>query len=225
MISRNLSLASLALLLAAPAFGVTAPEASLAPATAKAADQQLTDDDFDLDEDDLDADDDQVTEEDMNDDTEIADTPLGAEQEAEESLTVEPKDDGQDVAQAAEEYLSKTTLKDAEIAEAAPAPRTEQVAVQIPSGEPEVAPVREPAAIATALTVQPVDLQSTAFVTRVQQALIAQGAAIEVDGQMGSKTKAALLEYQKKNGLAADGVTGPGTLTKLGVGNQGAERR
>ncbi len=213
MISRKLSLASLALLLVAPAYGVTPPEAPPAPT----ADEQLTEEDFELDEDDVDDTFDQVTDEDMNDATEIVDTQLGAEQEAEEALTVEPKDDGQNVEQAAEEYLAKTALKDTEIAETAPAPRTNQVAVQIPGGEPEVAPAREPVAVATTLTVQPSDLTSTAFVTKVQQALIAQGAAIEADGQMGSRTKAALLEYQKKNGLAADGVAGPGTLSRLGL--------
>lgn len=216
MILLNLTRAALAMLIASPAFAVTDPQVPTEVATAAPADEQLTQDDFDLDDEDVDAQDDQVTDADLNDDTEIADSALGDEQEPEESLTVEPKDDGQDVALAAEEYLAKTEVKDAELAEAGPAPRSEQVAVQLPgSAEPTVAPVREPAAIAAALTVTPVTPASKDFVKNIQQALIAQGAAIDADGVMGAKTKAALIEFQKKNGLAADGVAGADTLTKL----------
>lgn len=211
-----ISFAALALAFGSPALAV-------AP-TPSAPEEALTEEDYDLDEEDLDVDDDQVTEEDMNDDTEIVDTELGKEQEAEESLTVEPKDDGQDLVQAAEEYLARTSLKEAaEGEEAAPAPRAVEVAVQLPEDETlpqvtaEVAPVRQPAALASALTVKPEVLKSKAFVVKIQEALIAQGAKIKADGDMGSATQAALIDYQKKNGLAADGIAGPGTLAKLGL--------
>ena len=34
---------------------------------------------------------------------------------------------------------------------------------------------------------------------------------------MGKQTRAALLKFQKRNGLAADGKLGPNTLAKLNV--------
>lgn len=39
----------------------------------------------------------------------------------------------------------------------------------------------------------------------------------EVDGIYGSKTKAAVVYFQKKNGLTADGVAGPKTLAAMGI--------
>ncbi len=45
----------------------------------------------------------------------------------------------------------------------------------------------------------------------------------DIDGIYGSKTKAAVVYFQKKNGLTADGVAGPKTLAAMGIssGNSG----
>lgn len=43
------------------------------------------------------------------------------------------------------------------------------------------------------------------------------GYNLEVDGDYGSKTEAAVKDFQKKHGLTADGVVGPKTWAKLGV--------
>lgn len=37
----------------------------------------------------------------------------------------------------------------------------------------------------------------------------------EIDGVFGAKTKSAVAEFQKKNGLKSDGIAGPATTTKL----------
>lgn len=39
----------------------------------------------------------------------------------------------------------------------------------------------------------------------------------QVDGIFGSRTRAAVVKFQQKNGLAADGVVGPNTLSALGM--------
>ena len=53
-------------------------------------------------------------------------------------------------------------------------------------------------------------------VLQLQQALNALGYDCgSVDGIFGSKTKAAVLAFQKANGLAADGIVGPLTWGKL----------
>lgn len=225
MILRPIACASVALLFASPTFAVTEPstpaaEAAVSPSPAD--DQVLTPDDFALD--DVESTDDQVTAADLADDMEIVDSELGKEQEPDDTVTVEPKDDGQALAQAAEEYLAKTSLKDAEIAAAAQTPRQQQVVVQLPSDTTAQrlaeapTPTQSPTPkLATALSEAPVDFKNSAFVTKLQQALIAEGAALAVDGKMGAATQTALLDYQKKLGLAADGIAGPRTLAKLGV--------
>ncbi|MGI9363548.1 MAG: peptidoglycan-binding domain-containing protein [Rhizobiaceae bacterium] len=48
-------------------------------------------------------------------------------------------------------------------------------------------------------------------VKKVQQDL-----GIDADGRFGAGTKKAVMEFQKANGLAADGMVGPATLEKLG---------
>jgi N-acetylmuramoyl-L-alanine amidase len=47
-------------------------------------------------------------------------------------------------------------------------------------------------------------------VRRLQQQL-----AFGVDGRFGPRTEKALPDFQKKNGLVADGMAGPATLTHL----------
>lgn len=42
-----------------------------------------------------------------------------------------------------------------------------------------------------------------------------------VDGVYGSGTKSAVVAFQKKNGLTADGVAGPSTLAKIGIPTSG----
>jgi peptidoglycan L-alanyl-D-glutamate endopeptidase CwlK len=55
-------------------------------------------------------------------------------------------------------------------------------------------------------------------VTQLQQALAAKGFSPgAVDGQFGNGTEAALLAYQKSEGLSADGVAGPIVLQSLGL--------
>ena len=55
-------------------------------------------------------------------------------------------------------------------------------------------------------------------VTAIQQELKDRGLySGEVDGIYGSKTEAAVIRFQKQQGLSADGIAGPQTLKKLGI--------
>ena len=59
---------------------------------------------------------------------------------------------------------------------------------------------------------------SGAAVVALQQALQAKGfSAGAVDGLFGPGTEAAVLAFQKSDGLAADGIVGPATATALGL--------
>jgi peptidoglycan hydrolase-like protein with peptidoglycan-binding domain len=49
----------------------------------------------------------------------------------------------------------------------------------------------------------------------VQEALTKKGATIKVDGKFGSGTEAAVKDFQRRNGLDADGAVGPQTRQKL----------
>ncbi|OGM94224.1 hypothetical protein A2524_00955 [Candidatus Wolfebacteria bacterium RIFOXYD12_FULL_48_21] len=53
--------------------------------------------------------------------------------------------------------------------------------------------------------VAPVDRASTNLVQDIQAALKVKGYSVSVDGQYGPMTKAAIADWQKKNGLPADG--------------------
>lgn len=64
------------------------------------------------------------------------------------------------------------------------------------------------------LTVPPM---TGADVRMVQQALIAAGADLTVDGVFGPQTQAAVRQFQQQHGLAADGIVGPATRSALGV--------
>lgn len=59
---------------------------------------------------------------------------------------------------------------------------------------------------------------------KLQQKLNSAGYNLSVDGKFGSKTQAAVKDYQKKNGLSVDGIVGKNTWGKLttlskGTGN------
>lgn len=58
-------------------------------------------------------------------------------------------------------------------------------------------------------------VKSKFTVREVQEALVKQGLKIDVDGQMGSQTVAAVKLFQKLNGLVPDGVIGSKTQAKL----------
>ncbi|MGN1249571.1 MAG: peptidoglycan-binding protein, partial [Candidatus Spyradocola sp.] len=61
-------------------------------------------------------------------------------------------------------------------------------------------------------------------VTELQQLLNANGYNLATDGIYGSKTAAAVRDYQAKNGLSVDGITGTQTWTSLyGGGNTGSD--
>ena len=55
-------------------------------------------------------------------------------------------------------------------------------------------------------------------VKKLQQALNDKGYALQVDGQFGAKTQAAVKDYQKKNGLQVDGIVGNKTWGSLTSG-------
>jgi peptidoglycan hydrolase-like protein with peptidoglycan-binding domain len=54
-------------------------------------------------------------------------------------------------------------------------------------------------------------------VKAAQEALNRNGANIEADGRLGPKTKAAIRQYQQKNGLQATGTLDSQTKARLGV--------
>ncbi len=54
-------------------------------------------------------------------------------------------------------------------------------------------------------------------VKRLQEKLNEFGYSVQVDGIFGSKTKKAVEQYQKDNGLTVDGIAGPKTLSKMGL--------
>ena len=53
-------------------------------------------------------------------------------------------------------------------------------------------------------------------VRQLQSELNKHGYQLDEDGIFGSKTKAAVLAFQKANGLGVDGIVGPLTWAKLG---------
>jgi peptidoglycan hydrolase-like protein with peptidoglycan-binding domain len=52
-------------------------------------------------------------------------------------------------------------------------------------------------------------------IQEIQTALNAHGAKIDVDGDLGPQTLAAILTFQAAHGLTADGVVGQLTLAAL----------
>ncbi|MBR1821329.1 MAG: spore cortex-lytic enzyme [Clostridia bacterium] len=60
-------------------------------------------------------------------------------------------------------------------------------------------------------------------VTKVQQKLIQWGyLSGTADGKYGAKTRAAVISFQRKNGLTADGRVGPATAAAMGITLSGA---
>ncbi len=61
-------------------------------------------------------------------------------------------------------------------------------------------------------------------VRTLQQALVDEGYEIDVDGDFGEATDAALRDYQSNNDLTVDGIAGPDTWAALGHGeDEGAK--
>lgn len=56
-------------------------------------------------------------------------------------------------------------------------------------------------------------------VRTLQQALVDEGYEIDVDGDFGDATAAALRDYQSNNDLTVDGIAGPDTWASLGYGD------
>ncbi len=54
-------------------------------------------------------------------------------------------------------------------------------------------------------------------VRALQVALISEGFEVATDGVFGPNTRNALMAYQKKNSLTADGIAGPATSARLGL--------
>lgn len=54
-------------------------------------------------------------------------------------------------------------------------------------------------------------------VRQLQQALVNQGYELDIDGDFGDGTDAALRDFQANNDLDVDGVAGPATWAALGV--------
>jgi peptidoglycan hydrolase-like protein with peptidoglycan-binding domain len=64
---------------------------------------------------------------------------------------------------------------------------------------------------------------STEEIRHMQQILVQQGFDVTVDGKFGAKTRQALMEFQRKNGLQASGRMDNETMTKLGLNEQGGQ--
>lgn len=54
-------------------------------------------------------------------------------------------------------------------------------------------------------------------VSAAQAELKARGYKVKIDGDYGPKTRAAVKKFQKSQGLSADGVLGPQTMSALGL--------
>ncbi len=55
----------------------------------------------------------------------------------------------------------------------------------------------------------------------LQQSLVKNGYPVTTDGFFGAKTEQAVINFQKKNKLAVDGIVGPRTWSQLGACNTG----
>ncbi len=78
-----------------------------------------------------------------------------------------------------------------------------------------VSAVRTAARTATSSTPVLREGSRGAAVTQLQQKLKSKGYNVSADGQFGPKTKAAVIAFQRANGLGADGIVGAKTWAKL----------
>ncbi|MEG1718621.1 MAG: peptidoglycan-binding domain-containing protein, partial [Bacteroidales bacterium] len=54
-------------------------------------------------------------------------------------------------------------------------------------------------------------------IKQVQEALVAKGYNLHVDGAIGQQTDLAIRDFQAKNGLISDGIVGNATRAALGI--------
>lgn len=54
-------------------------------------------------------------------------------------------------------------------------------------------------------------------ITKIQRALRQAGVSVRVDGAFGNSTRSAVKQFQRAQGLRADGVVGPATIEALGL--------
>jgi len=97
-----------------------------------------------------------------------------------------------------------------------------KVSAPAPTPTPEAKPPSGSGSLANSGTLR--KGSSGAAVRELQQALNLRGAGLVVDGDFGSKTEAAVKNFQSTWGLTVDGIVGPQTKTKLfavayGAGN------
>jgi len=86
-----------------------------------------------------------------------------------------------------------------------------------PPAAPMAAAAPAPAAPPPAQPMPPGLTRAQQHVAKIQAALNANGAHLQVDGRMGSKTVAALKAYQGAHKLKATGKADSATLKALGV--------
>jgi peptidoglycan hydrolase-like protein with peptidoglycan-binding domain len=55
----------------------------------------------------------------------------------------------------------------------------------------------------------------------LQQSLVKKGYPVATEGFFGAKTEEAVINFQKKNKLAVDGIVGPRTWSQLGACDTG----
>jgi peptidoglycan hydrolase-like protein with peptidoglycan-binding domain len=91
---------------------------------------------------------------------------------------------------------------------AAPAPAAAAPAASAPAAA-------APSAAMPAMKMKPTAAARTQRVEKLQTALNANGASLPVDGKMGPKTHAALMDFQKAKGLKATGRVDKETMAAL----------
>jgi peptidoglycan hydrolase-like protein with peptidoglycan-binding domain len=106
-------------------------------------------------------------------------------------------------------------------APATPAPAAAAPAATAPAAPAAAAPAAAapaaaaPSAAMPAMKMKPTAAGRTQRVEKLQTALNANGASLPVDGKMGPKTHAALMDFQKAKGLNATGRVDKETMAAL----------